>query len=801
MFTKIKHLIRDHLFSRISLLLPKSEGSFIYGLLALLIIVGPVFFIPVRAFPVISSKGFFIFFIGVIGFLVYGIHMLRKGALVFPRQKIFFVLLLLVLATAVGSFLAPGFANAFLGYGFETTSGLFTGLLALMVFLSYFVFNSYDRIGTIYVGLMIMFIILAILHILRFFVGPAFANLGVLGSSTTTLMGSWGDLAIFFGLILILCVVTLELAGLKKSIKWVVGGFAILATIMLLVMNIGVVWIVLGLVSLLLSIYLFSFAYWDNETHTYKKTERVPWFVGTLFMVSMVAIFFGGVFNNLASRYQSLAWNDVRPSWKMTWSVAGKSLSHNFATGYGTNSFGGVWSLVKPPILSGTDISQTDFNQGVGFVPTQMATNGIIGAILWVLLSIGTMGLLVQKMRRGFTHSWDRYFAIGITMSILYLGILAWVYIPGGYILILLAIFIGAFMALFGTNQKKDRVFSFIKDPRTSFFGILGVTSLIIATFIIGYIGFRKMISFVHYTKGIVLLNDGKPADANRQMNIAAAYANHDVYHHRLALFALSDLEQIISNRNIPNNDTVSKQAEQVLGVALAHAQTATKINKFDYRNWVLLGDVYRSMVTLGVTDVYDRATNAYQEAQKRNPNDSTMSLLFAQLALAQKDTDVALEFIKQSLAKYPTSDAYVIRAQIQLSQQKFESAIDSLNLAVGANPYNANINYQYGLLLLSLQKYSDAIAAFQRVIMIDRNYVSAYVYLGYSYERLGDSENANKAYDYVKREFSKGAEAIEAVRKGQIDQPAPQITPIVEKAVEASQNTAKSTVAPTKKK
>ena len=74
-------------------------------------------------------------------------------------------------------------------------------------------------------------------------------------------------------------------------------------------------------------------------------------------------------------------------------------------------------------------------------------------------------------------------------------------------------------------------------------------------------------------------------------------------------------------------------------------------------------------------------------------------------------------------------------------------------------------------------------------------------MYLGYSYERLGDSENANKAYDYVKREFSKGAEAIEAVRKGQIDQPAPQITPIIEKTPEVSQNTSKSTVAPTKKK
>jgi hypothetical protein len=172
-----------------------------------------------------------------------------------------------------------------------------------------------------------MFVIFALTHLIRYIVGPAFANLGVLGGSTATLIGSWGDLGIFFGFIALFCVVTLELAGLKKVVKWLVAIIGIIAIIFLMAMNIGIIWTVLGFVTLLLSLYLFSFAYWDTESHSYKKTERVPWYVMGLFVISAVSIFFGGFFNNLASRHQNITWNDVRPSWSMTVRVAEKSFS------------------------------------------------------------------------------------------------------------------------------------------------------------------------------------------------------------------------------------------------------------------------------------------------------------------------------------------------------------------------------------------------------------------------------------------------------------------------------------------
>ena len=68
MLKRIKHGIktmRDHVASRLSM----SSDSFTYVLICILVILGPLFFIPVKGFSIGESKGFLIFFVGVLGLL------------------------------------------------------------------------------------------------------------------------------------------------------------------------------------------------------------------------------------------------------------------------------------------------------------------------------------------------------------------------------------------------------------------------------------------------------------------------------------------------------------------------------------------------------------------------------------------------------------------------------------------------------------------------------------------------------------------------------------------------------------
>jgi tetratricopeptide (TPR) repeat protein len=255
--------------------------------------------------------------------------------------------------------------------------------------------------------------------------------------------------------------------------------------------------------------------------------------------------------------------------------------------------------------------------------------------------------------------------------------------------------------------------FSFVKDPRASFFGILGVTVVIIATFLGGYSMVRKLASFVHDTRGVVAMARGDLATAAGEINLATMYASHDAYHIQLAQLALGDASKLLTGLTESNKQVVSKQAEQVLGIALGHAKAATTQNPLSYKNWVMLGNVYRSAVTLGVSDAVALAKDAYAEAQKRNPSDAALYLNNANLALANKDTAAAYKSIQDSIDLFPTRDAYLLRAQVQIGQQK----------------------------------WSDVVVSLKQAIAMDQSNAPLYVYLGVAYEKSGDSDNANNRW------------------------------------------------------
>ena len=763
MFKTIKH-VRDHVASKLSV----SGDSFTYILLCILVIIGPIFFIPVMGFSITTSKGFFVLFIAVLGLLAYGISVLRKGVVSLPRHKIFIMAALVSAAGILGAVLSPSFGTSFFGYGFETTTWLFMTALGLIMFFAYRTIQSYERVGVLYGGIIGAFFVVLALHVVRYVIGPGAITLGVLGGNTATLVGSWSDLGIFFGFVALFCMITLELGGLKSVIKWILGVLGILSVVALAFMHIAIIWIVLGLITLLLALYLFSFAYWNPETKVYRKEGRVPWYTLSLFVIAVVSIFFGGMFNNIANHHQNISWNDVRPSFSMTVRVTEKSWGHNFLTGYGPNMFMAGWAHAKPPAISASNFGNSDFTLGAGYIPTHIASEGILGAVFWIGFFLMLLMLLVQRMGRGFESAMDRYFTISLGVLIVYLSVMAWAYIPGSYLLALLAVLIGAFISVApSTIASPDASFSFIKDPRASFFGILGIAVVIVVTLFGGYVEARKLISFVHYTDSQVQVAKNNLPGAEKQMESAAAFAPHDIYENALVNFALNDAQKLVASTTAANKATVSKQTEQVIGIALGHAQTAVAENSSSYENWATLGNVYQFMVTLGIAGAYDQATAAYQEAVKWNPNDSRMQLYFAQLAIANSDTAKALGFITDSINQYPTEGAYVLRAQIQISQKDMAGATASIKAAVALDPYNADLSYEYGILLFNQKDYTNAIVAFGHVLLMNKNYGPAYVYLGVSYEYSGDMDDANKIYTYIKQQSPNAAALINQVKNG----------------------------------
>ena len=765
MFTRIKQA-----FSNLKI----STDTVLYFLIALFVIIGPLAYIPVLNFPIAASKGFILFILIIVAVLVSSVHALRKGAITIPQSKIFIGLGGISLIALIGALCSPSFGVALFGYGFETGTWMFVTTFGLLALFSYQTIRSYRRAGIVYGGIIAAFLILAIIEIIRFITGPGVATFGVLTSTTSTLIGSWGDLGILFGLIVLFSGITLELAGLRRPIKWIVGSIGGLALAMLAFMNVSIVWVILGFISLVVTLYLFSFAYWDREEQKYRKESRMPWYMLTIFIIAIGGMFFGNFLNSVASRHENITWSGVRLSVPATTHVFVKSIVHNVATGYGPNMFSPAWIAIKPISLSGSLYSNADVSTGFGYVPSQIASQGILGAIVWIFFFVVLIIFVIRRMTSGFVHAIDRYFTILTGVLIIYLTIMAWAYVPGVYLLGLLAVLVGIFL---GVSIKEgvmipDREFSFIKDPRASFFGILGLLILMVGTFVGGYVGVRKMISFVHYTRAQNYLIQNDTKNALAEANVASAFAAHDLYRTLIANLEISNANNLVTTATATNKDTISAQVNSILGIALGNAEAAVAYNPSSYKNYLLLGNVYRNLVSLGVSDASDKATAAYKQAAVLDPNDATNDLNLAELALANKDTTTALSLVNSSLNKYATPDAYELKTQIEIGQQDFSDAETSLHAAVLLDSYNASLVYQYGLLLFSQKDYSDSIPVFQRAIILNPS-VPAYVYLGVSYEKTSDFDSANKIYTFLEKHLSNADDLINQVKTGTTQAPA----------------------------
>jgi tetratricopeptide (TPR) repeat protein len=745
-----------------------NKNSFMMMLLVIMVAIGPFFFIPIMGMSVIASKGYFFISFGLIVLLGSAISALKHGEIGISKNWLFRILGFILVSEFIGALLSPAFGVSLLGRGYEATTWIFLLIFTVITLGAYRTVRSYERLGIILIGAISGIMITVVFQVVRFFIGGSALSLGVLTSGTASLFGSWVDFGTALAFVVMFSVITLELGGLKKNIRIIVFAMGLLAVVILAFMNIRTIWIILGFVSLITTLYIFTFAFWDSEMKTYRKNRNIPWYSLMIIILSIVCIFFGNTFNSFASRHQIITPNDIRLSALTTARVGFRSVMHNPLTGYGANTFSTAWNMSKPPAVSGTNFATISFAYGSGYIPTQMATNGILGVIGWIAFLLMIAWLIISSLMKGFESSLDRYVITLLSGSILLLVIVMFFTIVSSYVLILLAILLGSLVGISAEkNQETELVTSFIKDPRASFFGIFGITILIIVTVFASYVEIRKLTGAVYAVKGANAENSGNLDNAINYFSLASVFALDDSYERELSALTIGKVNQLTGTVTQANRDTVSKQAESILGTALGHAQSAQAINPADYQNWIAVGNVYRTLVTLGVTDAAASAKSAYTEAQKRNPHDAGMFLLFAQLNLAQSDNEGALSEIAQSINYFPTSSAYLLRAQIQASKQNYTDAIVSMTEALKLDPYNATTAYQLGLLFYQQGDYAHAITAFKTAIYDNRSFGLAYGYLGVSYEKSGDLTNANTVYDYIRKQSDQADVLINQIKNG----------------------------------
>jgi tetratricopeptide (TPR) repeat protein len=745
---------------------PAQEKLSFWSLLALIVLL-PLFFLPSANLSILVAKNSLLTIGILLATLFFLIGVLRDGKLTIPRTYMMWLVILLPVIYLAASFTSISRQLSFFGYTLEVGTFASTTLLFALLGLTSLILNTKNRIYRAYGGMFLSFLILGIFALIKLFSG---GNLLVLKNFSGNLgnpIGNWTDYSIYFALFSVLSVAALEWLQIKRPFRFFLYISLLVSVFMLAVINFSIAWILTlvgGAFILLYSVYgsIGREIASGTKNNLYKAKYAIALtVVSLLFVINPTISSTTGTIGNSISGIFGIQNSEVRPSWGATLDVTKPILKSDALFGSGPNTFGREWLLNKPAVINGTAFWNVAFPFGVGFIPTQLASTGIIGGILWILFLAMFLILGIKALLRKVPNEGDRFMVVSSFLGSLLLWASAILYVPSLVMLSLAFIFTGLFIAsLTQSGTIGERSIFFSGSPKKNILALILVVLVLIGAGSIGFKIFQKTVSVVYFQKALIAANDtDKTVDEIKSLIVKAnSFAPADLYYRALSTLAFNKAQGIV---NQPNPTPAMAQEFQIAyGEAIESAKTARDLSPENYENWFNLGGLYEALVPVPVTSAYENAKIAYEEARKLNPGSPEIPLVLARLEASNKNFDSARKYIEESIAlKNDYAAAYFLLARLEISANNMANAIKAAEAGAVLSPGNAGVYFELGLLKYTNKDYQGAAEAFVAALRVVPEYANAQYFLGLSLYELGDKAGALQVFQLLQKTNPDNAE------------------------------------------
>jgi len=712
-----------------------------WALLALFALL-PLFFIPGGNVSVAQSKlGVATFFICIAAIGWFAAR-LSEGTARLPKHVVLFASTLLPVAYIFSALIA--------GW---STSSIFSGLadqdtvaVSLLWFASLAlaagVFGAEARAYIAPIrALLIGSGVLMVLQVVRLLF-PDATTFGLFSNQTVTAVGSWHDLGIIIGLVVLLSGALLSTRyAATGTWRLISQGLWVAGVLFLVVISMNDIWFTLA------AAWLLSFVYWTiwgggTDMMTNLK-KALPWFGFAL------AGFLLGWFNTqihaaLPTALQVVA-IEVRPSWEGTFAVS-EGIADNSAAllfGSGPNSFSRNWALYKPDNVNTTLFWNLDFNTGVGAVPTTFVTIGVLGVLAWGILAAAFLLGFGYALKNAENLATSRIiFAIGL--AVVFLFAFQVLYVPGLAISMLLFLFMGLFIAVPLMESHRSSLnlhvgFSSTKALSQGAFVIVPVLLLVVVS------GFsvRALASDIYVNKSIITYRETGNAGASSALVTRALsiWPDNDRAHRAAVELGILELAQIAQSGQ---TEEVRVRLQGTLSQTIEHGLRAVAIDDADHQNWLTLAQLYQELAGVGIEGAYEQAQRAYQEARNDNPKNPLPLLRLAQLEVIRNNQPEALKHLDAAIALKPDfAAAHFTRSQLLAQTGDLQNAIQSGLIAVQLVPQDPIGWYSLGTILYAARAWNDAITSFAQAATLRPDYSNAIFMLGLSLYTTGNTEQA----------------------------------------------------------
>lgn len=749
--------------------------SIAFLILAAMVFLLPVFFLPALSAPFQFTKTL-IAIVGTLAILVVLIvARLREGRIHVPMSPVVLGGWLIALAYTVSAlFASSNIIPSLMGERFEVDTAVFVIVMALLLTIVPLLVRTKERITRLFLTVLTAAAVLALYQIPRFFLGADFLSFEIFTAATSNPLGKWNDLGIFFGLVAIISLMSIDLIPFEKALKIALAVLLAASLFVLAVVNFTPIWIALGLVSLGLFIQGFlrkSFARAQtapeeagehgvsSETTASAGSSRMSKtrISGASLVVLVVSLIFalqGGTFGTILSGFFNVAHVEARPSWGATIDIAGEVYKQNPVFGSGPNSFVQEWSLYKPEEVNATVFWDIDFTAGIGLIPTSLVTTGGLGALAWLafffaILYAGYKGLVARPAEDATAY----VLSIISFVAVLYLWALSVIYVPNVVMYALTFLFTGMFVGIvrFSAAGTRERGIIFADNPRLGFVSVLALTVVLIVTVVGAYGVGKHYAAAASFQRSVVELNINSNIDeSSRFLDMAVGLGANDAQYRFATQIGLTRLNQIIGDTVTPLQDRQTA-FQQVLATTVRNGQLATELRPENYQNWIALGRVYQAVVPLQIEGAYESASDAYRRAMELAPTNAALVLAQAQLEVAQGNNTPAQEKLERAIALKPNyTDAIFLLSQLQIQAGEVEEATRSVEAASILDPSSEAILFQLGLLRYNVDNYEGAIVALERAVGLNAEYSNARYFLGISYVRVGRVEDAIQQFEVI---------------------------------------------------
>lgn len=726
------------------------------GVLMLLFFGVPVFFTGLTFQGIAFEKQIFFYLCLLVGLIAWVSKGVMLGEMRIRRTPLDIPIVLFWLFSIVATVFSVDRWHSFWGFFGDPSRG-FISITALV--LAYFFIMSHftERRRNLMLGSFLASGILVIVWSFLVVMKIKFLPTSWESMAPLSLIGSMSTLTLYLALLVPLMVTALFLIfregssvsrRLRQGSALILGAALVLDLFLLVALYPFVSWaVVLGGLGFFL-IYILA--------QIVRPAQELTWLPMVIFVVVLAFLMIGP--NNLVRATLPV---EVTPNIKLSWQIVKESLSTNFLTGSGLASYGYDFSRFRPQEFNGNSLYTIRFYQGTGLVAEALATIGVIGTILMLIvwfsfLSIGLYLLTLDKTKNKLASLglWSvavmcfiASFVSPINATILIMGIL------------LSALALATLLHESGSEERHWEL-SFRATPKFAL--ALAFVFMVVSA----------GVAFIFVFMGKVFLADVSAGMASRTpasldttipkyARAIQLYPQEGRYYTRVAqeYMALANAE---GGKSVDERD-VNRIAFSVRE-AVALGGRAKELMPNDVLAIEALGLVYEN-ASIYATDALPKAAEMYTRALELEPQNPLFSIKLGQIkrlaADGKKDPaemtpllEEAKAYFETAVAKKPDlAIAHYNLAVVLARMKNFDAAIASTTQAIRFAP--SNLSFRYNLALLYQERNGEGDRAqaetlYKQVLDANDRLIDVRLSLGLLYERQNKRDAAMEQYEKI---------------------------------------------------